>query len=525
MTERPTLTLAQLCDEVPGSARPARAQDCAVAIHGVREDSRKVEPGDLYVLRSRDAGLAADYLNEAAARGAVAIMAEYAPNTAEAGVPAAAIAAAQLPRILVQDAAKSLAYAAAALYGHPTLALDVVGITGTNGKTTTTQLLRSAVDGAAGRAVCGVMGTVGYRFGDHVLPSTHTTPGADEVARVAASMRTLGAAYLAMEVSSHALVQERVRAVRFRVAAFTNLTQDHLDFHGNMADYAAAKARLFTELAPGSCVLNIANETGVAFSKLTRSPTLSVSALPATGADVHARTVHADADGLRAQFATPYGVFEFETRMLGLHNLENIAVALGICCALDLPLEAALAGMAAERGVAGRMQRVDDACDEIIAVVDYAHTPDALERVLSALKSTARGKLWCVFGCGGDRDRGKRPLMGAMAAAHADCIVLTNDNPRSEAPAEIAAAVEAGLIAGGRVRVARAADLHAGSYLVELDRAAAIAAVVAAAAPHDVVLVAGKGHETYQIVGTESRHFDDAEELRQALIMRRKPKK
>jgi UDP-N-acetylmuramoyl-L-alanyl-D-glutamate--2,6-diaminopimelate ligase len=506
-----SISLAQVCAELPGVAPRLSVADSAIRVSGVREDSRQIVPGDLYVLRSVDPVVAARHVQQARARGAVAVLADHAEVTTS-----------NLPVIPVQNAAVALAYAAAAVYGHPTFSLDVIGITGTNGKTTTSQLLRTAIDSALGRAACAVMGTVGYRFGAHHEPSTHTTPGADEVARTAAKFRALGATHLAMEVSSHALVQERVRAVRFRVAAFTNLTQDHLDFHGTMDAYRAAKTMLFTDLAPGSCVLNVADATGAAIAKLTRSPTLTVSAVPGVAADIHARSVHSDGSGLHATFDTPSGAFDFETRMLGLHNLENIAVGLGVCFALDLAPAAALAGLALERGVAGRMQRVESADDDVTAVVDYAHTPDALERVLTCLRETARGKLWCVFGCGGDRDRGKRAAMGEVAARIADYVVVTSDNPRSEEPVAIIDAIEVGLVDAGCRRVLVAADLRErATYLIRVERSEAIALAVSAATAGDVILVAGKGHETYQIVGEHSVHFDDCEQLEVALALRR----
>jgi UDP-N-acetylmuramoyl-L-alanyl-D-glutamate--2,6-diaminopimelate ligase len=466
------------------------------------------------VVRAADAVTARAHLLQAQAQGAVACMLQ----TGRAAEVADVLV---VPCVQVANISQALAYAAACVYGHPTFSLDVIGVTGTNGKTTITQILRKAIDAAAGFGRCGVIGTVGYQIGHDVLPATHTTPGSDEVARVAAEMRRRDATYLAMEVSSHALVQERVRAVRFRVAAFTNLTQDHLDFHGSMADYREAKAKLFTELAPGACVINIANETGRDFAARVRAPLITVSADPAQKAEVQLRTASEDEHGLRATFDSPAGVIELETRMLGAHNLENLAVVFGTLLALGLPLGPALEILRNERGVTGRLERVDEAGDEVTCIVDYAHTPDALEHVLRACRKFAKGRIWCIFGCGGDRDRAKRPLMGKAAGQLADIAILTSDNPRTEVPEAIAFDVEAGLVATGRVRTNSAAAIASTNYLVELDRAAAIAQAVAAATAGDVVLIAGKGHETYQIIGNETRHFDDAEELRAALRLRR----
>jgi UDP-N-acetylmuramoyl-L-alanyl-D-glutamate--2,6-diaminopimelate ligase len=415
-----------------------------------------------------------------------------------------------LPVIFVDDARDGLAYAAAAVYGHPAFSLEIVGVTGTNGKTTTTHLVRAAVDGALGGPTCGVVGTVGHAFRDALVSASHTTPEADDLARLLALMREKAATHVAMEVSSHALELGRVRAVRFRVGAFTNLTQDHLDFHGSMESYARTKARLFTECAPGSAVINVDDAFGARMAKSVKAPLVRVSTEPGTDADVVSVGASIDARGIDAVLQTPRGEVRVRSRLLGAHNLQNLAIAIGIVCALDLDLAGAVSALETAMGAPGRLERCDAEGDDLVVLVDYAHTPDALERALSSARGATRGRIWCVFGCGGDRDPSKRAPMGEAAGRLADVVVLTNDNPRSEDPESIARAVQVGL------RAARGA-----AYEVELDRKKAIELAISGANAGDLVLIAGKGHEDYQIVGAEKRLFDDRVEARRALSDRR----
>jgi UDP-N-acetylmuramoyl-L-alanyl-D-glutamate--2,6-diaminopimelate ligase len=384
-----------------------------------------------------------------------------------------------------------------------------VGITGTNGKMTTTHLVRAAVDGALGRSSCGVLGTVGHSFGGWYADAEHTTPEADDVARTMAEMRARGATHVAMEVSSHALTLGRVRAVRFRVAAFTNLTQDHLDFHGSMAEYAASKARLFTELGPGAAVLNVDDAFGRELVARVRAPLVRVSARVGADADVVPLSARIDAGGIHARVRTPDGEVGIDSRLVGAHNLENLLLALGIAQALDLDVSRAAEALSREPGAPGRLERCDGEDDDVVVLVDYAHTPDALARALDSVRAITTGRVWCVFGCGGDRDRAKREPMGEAVARRADVAIVSNDNPRTEDPRAIAEAVVAGVRAAGKVP------------LVELDRRKAIEQAVRSASRGDVVLVAGKGHEDYQIVGTVKHPFDDRIEARRALAERR----
>jgi UDP-N-acetylmuramoyl-L-alanyl-D-glutamate--2,6-diaminopimelate ligase len=487
--------------------------DGATRVRGVHHDSRAVEAGDLFVARrgGRADGMA--FVDAAVKRGAVAIAVE------RGAVGGAAL---PLPTLVVDDANDALAFAAAAVYGHPTFSLDVVGVTGTNGKTTTTHLVRAAVDGALGGERCGTIGTVGHAFGSYRVAAVHTTPEADEIARVAAEMQRRGASHVAMEVSSHALALGRVRAVRFRIAAFTNLTQDHLDFHGSMSAYLESKARLFTELAPGAAVINIADPAGANLARRVRSPLVRVSGVVGADADVVPTAVSMDERGIEATVRTPNGEIRVRSRLVGAHNVDNLALALGIVYALDLDVARAADALAEELGAPGRLERCDAVDDDLVALVDYAHTPDALARILAGVRKIATGRVWCVFGAGGDRDATKRAPMGRAVGEVADVAVVTNDNPRTEDPTLIARDVVAGLRETELLPIA-IDDLRSGArgYAVELDRAKAIDLAVGSAASGDVVVVAGKGHEDYQIVGSERRHFDDREETRRALAVRR----
>ncbi len=494
------LRLDDLAREIPGAVTLQGGGDGGVHVTGVRHDSREVRPGDLFVARKGRTVDGTRHAHDAVARGAVAIMA--ARGTLEDGAP-------DVPRLVVEDVQVGLAHAASAVYGHPSFSLEVVGITGTNGKTTTAHLVRAAIDGVYGQACCGIIGTVGHSFGPWRVAAEHTTPEADDVARAMGTMRDHGATHVAMEVSSHALELGRVLAVRFRVAALTNLTQDHLDFHGSMESYAAAKARLFTDLGPGSSVLNVDDAFGRSLVPRVRAPLVRVSARPGTDADVVPVEAVVDARGVTARLRTPAGEVEVRSRLVGAHNLENLVLALGVAHALDLDLGRAAEALSRESGAPGRLERCDRPGDDVTVIVDYAHTPDALARALEAVRAATDGRVWCVFGCGGDRDATKRAPMGEAAARGADVVVVTSDNPRTEDPAVIADAVVRGVRAGGK------------EPQVELDRRKAIDLAVRSAGRGDLVLLAGKGHEDYQIVGTVKSPLDDRTEARLALDARR----
>jgi UDP-N-acetylmuramoyl-L-alanyl-D-glutamate--2,6-diaminopimelate ligase len=514
MTQLEGLTVTELAREIPGAVEVIGDGD--VRVSGVRHDSRAIEPGDLFVARRGARADGTKFVVDAIARGAAAVLFERGT---------AVDLELSVPQIVVADVADGLAYSAAALYGHPTFGLEVVGITGTNGKTTTTYLVRAAVDAALGGSFCGIVGTVGYRYGDWAVDASHTTPEADELARVLAGMRARGATHVAMEASSIALAAGRVRAVRFRVAALTNLTQDHLDFHGSMEEYAEAKASLFLRHAPGVAVVNVDDPFGASLARRIRGPLVRVSSRLTTrgdAAEIAPRSATMSAGGLDTVLRSPAGDVRVRSRLVGAHNLENITLAMGIAHALDLDLARAAEGMGAELGAPGRLERCDEEGDDVIVLVDYAHTPDALARVLDSVRAVAGRRLWCVFGCGGDRDASKRSLMGEAAAKRADAVVITSDNPRSESPVDIARPIERGARAAG-LRELDLGTIARGDrgYAVELERGRAIEAAILEASPGDVVVIAGKGHEDYQIVGSEKRHFDDREEARWALAKRR----
>jgi UDP-N-acetylmuramoyl-L-alanyl-D-glutamate--2,6-diaminopimelate ligase len=494
------LALDELSREL--SMRAEVAGDPAVRVRGVRHDSRAVQPGDLFVARRGEKVDGSAFVGDAVRRGATAVMAARGALDADA---------ASVPVVFVDDPAAALGFAASAVYGHPSFSLEVVGITGTNGKTTTAHLARAAIDGALGATLCGILGTVGQRFGDWSAPATHTTPEADDLARTMAEMRARGATHLAMEVSSHALALGRLRGVHVRVAALTNLTQDHLDFHGSMHAYAATKERLFTEIGPGAAVLNVDDAFGRDLAGRLRAPLVRVSARTdaGAGADIAPLAVQLDAAGTRATVRTPAGEVNLSSRLLGAHNLENLLLALGIAHALELDLGRAAAALSREPGAPGRLERCDGDGDDVMVLVDYAHTPNALARVLDAVRSVAAGRVWCVFGCGGDRDATKRAPMGEAVARRADASIVTSDNPRTEDPAAIAAQVVLGVRAAGV------------EPIVELDRRSAIELAVRSASRGDAVLIAGKGHEDYQVVGMVKHPFDDRLEARRALADRR----
>jgi UDP-N-acetylmuramoyl-L-alanyl-D-glutamate--2,6-diaminopimelate ligase len=485
--------------------------DPTVVVRGIHHDSRRVLPGDLFVARQGAHTDGMKHVADALARGAVSVL--RAQGTATVG--------AHVPVIVVDDVMAGLARASAAIYGHPSFALEVVGVTGTNGKTTTTYLVRAAIDAALGHKSCGIIGTVAHEYGALHLAAAHTTPEADDLQRLLLAMKREGASQVAMEVSSIALALGRTRAVRFTVAAFTNLTQDHLDFHGTMAAYGDAKAKLFLEYGPGTSVVCIDQPFGQALYSRISGPKLRVSADIFADADVKPTRLELSAHGMSGELQTPDGTFPLRTPLVGAHNVENIVVAMGCVCALGLDVARALEAMTDCVGAPGRLERVsDDARDDITVLVDYAHTPAALERVLDALRDATEGRIVCVFGCGGDRDADKRGPMGEAVAKRADVAIITSDNPRTEEPERIAAPIVDAVRTS--MRALEPKDVgQASGYWVELDRAAAIEIAVTHAAASDVVLIAGKGHEDYQVVGTEKRRFDDREHAREALARRR----
>lgn len=471
------------------------------AVTDLTDDSRRVVPGGAFVAVR---GLRVDghrYVADAVARGAALVVAE--PPDPLPGGPAA--------RVLVPDTRQVLGPLAHAFHGHPSRALRVVGITGTNGKTTTSYLVEALLR-AAGLET-GIVGTIQYVVRGTARAAGQTTPEAVELCRLLAEMVAAGVGGVAMEVSSHALALHRVDGVGFDVAVFTNLTQDHLDFHGTMEAYAAAKRRLFFELLPGggrpapAAVLNSDDPVGAAWAReLAARGDLRVLTFGCgPGADVRPRRAETGLSGTRLEAETPAGPVAVASPLIGEPNVLNLLGAVAVGLALGLAPEAigpALAGVVA---VPGRFERVE-AGQDFLVVVDYAHTPDALRRVLETARRLTRGRLAVVFGAGGDRDRSKRPVMGRLAAELADRVWLTSDNPRSEDPEAILDEIAAGIPA------ARAADVRR-----QADRRQAIVEALGWAEPGDTVVVAGKGHETGQVVGDRVLPFDDRVVVREAL--------
>jgi UDP-N-acetylmuramoyl-L-alanyl-D-glutamate--2,6-diaminopimelate ligase len=452
-------------------------------------DSRTVKPGSLFLAVPGARTDGRQYIAGALARGAAAVLYE-----ADGFEPDAYAAAA----IGVKGLRQQIGAIADRFYGSPSRKLKVVGVTGTNGKTTTTHLLAQVLDAPARR--CGLIGTLGCGFPGALDPSLHTTPDAIRVHQLMAELVKAGARTVCMEVSSHALDQARVAGVAFDIAVFTNLTRDHLDYHGDMQAYAAAKARLFDFPHLEAAVINADDSFGRELIARARGRVRAVSFGLQAG-EVHALAVQPAPDGLTLTVATPQGEATFSSPLLGRFNAANLLAVLAVLLVAGMPLAEAAAALAQARPVAGRMERFGGDAQPLV-VVDYAHTPDALEKALAALREHTAGRLVCVFGCGGDRDRGKRPQMGAIAETLADIVIVTSDNPRHELPMAIINEIVAGMRS---------------TPTVVTDRAHAIRAALAEARTGDTVLVAGKGHEDYQQVGDRRLPYSDRDTVRELL--------
>jgi UDP-N-acetylmuramoyl-L-alanyl-D-glutamate--2,6-diaminopimelate ligase len=482
-----------------GSDAPAPA----IPVAGVACDTRKISPGKVFVAIRGHARDGHDFVAEAVLRGAVAVVAER---------PVDVLA----PLLVVDDARAAFARLAAAVHGRPSERVRTAGVTGTKGKTTTTWLLRSIVR-ASGRE-CGVMGTIANEAFGAARPSGNTTPDPEEVQAFIASLDRADGGFCAMEVSSHALVQRRTDGVRFAAAAFTNLSGEHLDYHGTMDAYRDAKGLLFEGLAPeATAVLHAGQAASARFAARTRARVLTFGVVDeeVAGAaidfrerpiDIVATDVRLDAHGTRFHLRIPGDerTIPVHTALVGRHNVENALAASGLALALGIDLRSIVRGIEGLVLVPGRLEPVE-AGQPFRVLVDYAHTDDALEKVLSAVRSVSRGRVICLFGCGGDRDRWKRPRMGRTAERLADEVVLTSDNPRSEDPLAIIDEVLAGLERPGRAHVVP-------------ERRLAIGRAIDLARPGDIVLLAGKGHETTQVAGGKTIAFDDREVAREALL-------
>ncbi len=509
------MRLAALLDALPAHNAPTQRVAGSAGgdpvIRGLVYDSRAVAPGDaFFALRGADTDGHA-YLRSALDLGAAALIVEELPDAIVLGTACG---------VVVPDSRRALAPIAARFFGYPSRELALVGVTGTNGKTSTTYLAESIL-ASAGRSV-GLIGTVEVRYRDVRERPRNTTPESLDLQSTLRNMRTQGIDTAVMEVSSHGLDLGRVEGCRFAVAAFTNLTQDHLDFHGDMDRYREAKLLLMkNHLAPeGAAVVNVDDPSGSWFVDAARAAgarAIRVSRDAHGDAEVRLLSAELGEDGTRAALALPGAEIALSLPLLGDFNLENLLVAVGIGVALGVSPAQIAAGVASCRQVPGRIERVSGA-DGPRVIVDYAHTPDAVEKLLATLRPLCRGRLIAVFGCGGDRDRGKRPRMAEAVARHADRVVLTSDNPRTEDPERILDDVERGLV--GLTRVDASALDADRSYARIPDRRAAIAAAIAIAGPDDTVAIAGKGHEDYQILGRERLPFSDRSEAVRALRAR-----
>ncbi len=499
------MTLRELVASTRSIEAPAGAANDS-AVTGVTHDSRAVAPGSVFVAIRGEKLDGARFAQEAARRGAAAVVAES-PRPEGLSVPWFA----------VPDARLALSALAAVFYRRPSDALTVVGVTGTNGKTTSSYLMASIFD-AAGRP-CGRMSTTTVR----VAPgpggendAAHTTPEASDVQRLLREMADAGCRACAMEVSSHALMLSRVADVRFAAAIFTNLTRDHLDFHGDMQHYFAAKRRLFDMLPAGApAIINLDDPRGAELA--AGRPSVLTYALD-RAADVRARHLQSTLEGLAFEADTPRGAVAIRSPLVGRPNAFNILGVVAAAVALGLPTEAIEAGIARLERVPGRFQVVSGSADDVRVIVDYAHTDVALKNVLETARPLTQGRLITVFGCGGDRDRTKRPLMGAVAARLSDFVILTSDNPRTEDPNRILDEIKLGLAPAPEPG---APPRSATPWVADVDRRRAIEQAVRAAKPGDLVVVAGKGHEKYQIIGDRTLAFDDVEVAQAALVERR----
>ncbi|MBT8116303.1 MAG: UDP-N-acetylmuramoyl-L-alanyl-D-glutamate--2,6-diaminopimelate ligase [Gammaproteobacteria bacterium] len=474
-----------------------------IRVSGLALDSRKVQAGDLFLAVAGTQTHGLQHARQAIALGAVAVAWEPVE-----GNTALAEAAALLPAttVAVSGLGRRVGLIADRFYGHPSRGMFMIGVTGTDGKTSVSHFIAQALNSPERR--CGMIGTLGYGLYAELQQSDNTTPDALTIHRCLQDMQLAGARCVVSEVSSHAMDQGRVNGVYFDVAVLTNLSRDHLDYHGNVEAYAEAKRKLFHSHGLRYAVINADDPFGSALLDAIPPGVAPVAyrlenepfrtRFPAQW--VIGRNLHMDVSGMQFDVVTPWGSGHIECGLLGRFNASNLLAALASLCVAGLPFAEALRRLGATRTVAGRMERFDAGADHPLVVVDYAHTSGALEAVLDSLRAHCSGKLWCVFGAGGDRDRGKRAQMGAVAERHADHVVLTDDNPRTEDPQQIIEDICSG--------VRQPNKLH-----IEHDRGKAIARAMHEAGADDIVLVAGKGHETVQLVGNRALPFSDRERV------------
>ncbi|MBX7257457.1 MAG: UDP-N-acetylmuramoyl-L-alanyl-D-glutamate--2,6-diaminopimelate ligase [Candidatus Hydrogenedentes bacterium] len=459
----------------------------------VTEDSRRVVPGAVFVAARGEKLDGHDFAPWAVSAGAIAVIGDR-PVVQCAGVP----------YFSVPNPRQALGILAHALAGDPSRSMKVVGVTGTNGKSSTVLLTQHILNGSGASAAC--FGTIGYEIGGEHIPAPHTTPFGEDLADMFLRARDAGHTHVVMEVSSHALEQERVAGIDFAVGVFTNLTQDHLDYHKDMDSYRQAKLKLFERIEGEGrfTVVNREDPVSEHFIQASRVPCFTYGAK----GNCRATGVKMSPAGTRFMANTPWGNAEIALNLVGRHNVSNALCAIAICGGLGVAVEKIAEGIASLERVPGRFERVD-AGQDFSVIVDYAHTDDGLKNVLEAAREVCKGRVICVFGCGGDRDKGKRPKMGKVAGTLADFLIVTSDNPRSEDPERILLDIEVGVQNSGLKKY--------DDYLMVVERAEAIRTAIGMAKAGDLVMIAGKGHEDYQIIGKERRHFDDREIARDIL--------
>jgi UDP-N-acetylmuramoyl-L-alanyl-D-glutamate--2,6-diaminopimelate ligase len=479
--------------------------DMNLEVTGMHYDSRQINAGDAFFALRGVVSDGHDFIASAIASGAGVVFCEELFESTEPVVT-----------VLVDNARQAMAVAAAEFYGHPTADMQVIGVTGTNGKTTITYLLEEIL--AQADLSPAVVGTINYRYGTDLRNAPHTTPEALDLMKQVRDFRNNGARSLVMETSSHALDQCRADGVQFNVGVFTNLTPEHLDYHIDMESYFESKYHLFKELLPrdgGRAVINIDDSYGQRLAGMLPD---ALTCGRDSNADIYPESVEISLKGIRGQVSTPEGVVTVASPLLGDYNVENLLCAIGAAIALGLSPQVIASGLSKATGVPGRLEQIENDREAVI-LVDYAHTGDALRRVIEAMQALSPKRILTVFGCGGDRDRTKRPIMAETAARGSTIAIATSDNPRSEDPEQILDDVRQGLIKVHEREwsVAEAAKGEGKGYVVIEDRRSAIQFAVDILQPGDLLLVAGKGHEDYQILKSGRIHFDDREELRKAL--------
>jgi len=507
------------------SPAPNRFDAEKIFIKGIETDSRRLKEGYLFVALEGAHRRGADFIIDAFAdkKAAAAII----PRSAEEVIS-------NLPSglddvksriIVVEDSAVALGAISRNFYNNPTSDIILVGVTGTNGKTTFTYLMEAILKeylNKSGRSddKVGVIGTINYRYGDKVVPSVNTTPFAHKLMEIFSGMRREGVAAAVMEVSSHSLAQHRVDGCEFDICVFTNLTQDHLDYHQTMENYYNAKKRLFTELLERSGkknkshIVNLDDEWGIRLSreKINSSRLVTFSINPdVTEASARVLSYKMSCRGMKLLCSVMGKEYEFETHLIGRYNISNVVASVAAAYSLGIPFSVVKNGLLSVKRIPGRLETIHSRKKGFSVVVDYAHTPDALEKVMGVLRELKPARLITVFGCGGDRDRTKRPVMGQLAVKHSDYVILTSDNPRTEDPHKILLDIEIGI-----------KKIGAENYTIISDREKAVEAAISMASEGDIILLAGKGHEDYQIIGDEKIHFSDYEVAKKFLDVRNK---